>query len=68
MKMSNRVVLRLQLMFFNLSENILFPGIETAVVPAGVAASIIFPRNNGNKLVVNADNAINTRLRINVLL
>jgi hypothetical protein len=34
-------------------------------VDPGDAASIILPNKNGNILVVNADSAINTRLKIN---
>ena len=38
---------------------------ESEETPAD-AASIIFPRKSGNRLVVNADNAIKIRLRINL--
>ena len=50
-----------------MSYTVLTPFIRLLPAP-GDAASIIFPKNNGNKLVVKADRAINTRLRINLLL
>jgi hypothetical protein len=64
-KINNRAVFKLQWILLippNPKER---PGSIPGIVAPGDAASIIFPRNNGKRLVVKADNAINTSPNMN---
>ena len=64
-KISSNAVFKLQWMFFNPNPNFEPVAIPGSAAP-GEAASIIFPRKSGNKLVENAVSAMNTMPRMNL--